>query len=40
VDAHLALTAWLRAYSVLCIGLPLYVLLLWALLWGPDEDAD
>ena len=36
-----ALTAWLRAYGPLCIGLPLYALLLAVLLCGPDgEDAN
>jgi len=24
----------IRAYGPLCIGLPLYALLIWALLWG------
>ena len=28
------------AYGPLCIGLPLYALLLWALLAGPDGEDD
>jgi len=28
------------AYGPLCIALPLYALLLWALLWGPEGEDD
>ncbi len=34
------LDSLIRAYGALCVGLPLYALLVWALLAGPEGEDD